>query len=278
MKRLFFLRLSTKQLEGLLTNSESFWQPKFGSLIKCLQELFAVVIVFWQGHNVFASMLGQTGRQNQEIRADGIQSGETPILGKTQALEPVNDVGSKEDGLEKSDVGGPVGGWDLSQRIIVNQFTDVPFDVGSKGIEEINPPGSGLKIGDKDMVDVFFILEQLQLSGFLRIFRDGAADNHKTMFPGRMAMDFFVEFCVLPTIFERSELAGLRPGFDLGIFLGHDDVSAFLSVKELRSSLAVKPGIHSELDAESMNVFGYLGQADSKEWNDPCGRCSVAWA
>ena len=71
----------------------------------------------------------------------------------------MNDVCSKKEDLEESDVGGPGVCRDLAQGIVVEEFPDILLHRGSGLVEQIRPPRADFEVGDKDVVDVLFVLE-----------------------------------------------------------------------------------------------------------------------
>lgn len=154
------------------------------------------------------------------------------------------------------------------------------FDVGPDRVEAINPPGTGLEVGDKDMVGVLGVLEQSQLLGLYGIFRDGPASNHKAMLLFPLLVGFDPKLAHLPSVFELGKLADLGFGLDhlVSAFLDDNDIAAFLPIEEFHRLLAVIPGIHAKADTRSGNGLGRLGQADFEEWDEPRGGGRVAWA
>lgn len=236
------------------------------------------MIIGRKSHAIFDSMFGQIGRQYQEIGANRIEGGEAPVFGKTEAFEPMNDIGSKEKDLEKRNIGGPISGRDLGQGIIVGQFADLFFDIGPERVKEINPPSSRLEIGDKDMIGVSSVLEQSQLCGFGGIFRDGSAHHHKAVFVFPFFVGFDPEFRHLPAIFEWGELAGLSFVLNgmVSAFLDDNDITAVFSVDEFHRFLAEEAGVHTESDTSSRNRLGYLGQTNFEKGNDSSGRGRIA--
>lgn len=225
------------------------------------------MVVVWEFNNVFFVLTHQSGRQNQEIGANGIECGKAPILGQAHAFEPVNQVGCKENRLEESDIGCPVFCRDFGQRIIVDQFADMFFDIGSERVETVDSPRAGFEVSDKNMVGIFFILKERELLGFGGIVRDGAPDNHETVKFVPLVMDFVPKLCHFPTIFQFLETARLGSGFDRRILFGYDDILAASSVEKCHRPFAVETRIHTESDAGSSNVFGDFGQTHDEKSN-----------
>ena len=81
------------------------------------------------------------------------QSGGDYVLrGKTQPLEPMDNVVSQPQHLKKGRIGDSVLGGDLCQGIILEKFADILLDGGSFGVKLPDPPGMGL---DKGVVSFF---------------------------------------------------------------------------------------------------------------------------
>ena len=157
---------SRERVAGLLAKTEFSREFQIGRVLKSLPELFAAGIIARELENIFVACINHPRREHQEIGAEGFQSGGAPVLGKAQSPEPVNEVAGKQDGLKVRDIGNPIAGWNFGQGVVVNQFADVFFDVGSKRVKQVDPPGAGFQVGDKNMIDVFFVLDQFELFGF----------------------------------------------------------------------------------------------------------------
>lgn len=264
-------------MKRLLANSEFLGQAEFVDLSERRQEFFLVVVIVRKLDDILFLCAHQLGWQDQEIGADGVERGEAPIVGQTQSLEPMDDVGGEENHLKERYVGRPVSRWDFGKRVIVDQLPDMFFDVGSNRIETINPPRIGFEVGDEDVIKVLLVLEQSQLLGFFWVLGDRAPHYYKTVLPCRIVSDFLPELSSLPAIGQFLKLAASGPVFDIGVFLRYDDVFAVLAVEKFHGPLAIKPRVHPEADARSRNVCGCFGQTYFEKRNDPSAGGRVAW-
>ncbi len=78
----------------LLANSENSSKPEFFDLLQCGSELelFLIMMVVGQHQDVLAPLVGEFGRQDQEVRTNGIQRGVEILLGQAEPLEPMHQV------------------------------------------------------------------------------------------------------------------------------------------------------------------------------------------
>lgn len=83
---------------------------------------------------------------------------------------------------------------DFAQGIIVKKFPVVLFYRFPGIVKQIHPPGRHPEIGHEDMINIFGILEQSKLFGFLGIFLDRTPDYDKPMRALPFLMDIFGEF------------------------------------------------------------------------------------
>lgn len=234
------------------------------------------MVVVRKFDNILFVFAYQPGRQHQEIGTDSIQRGREVLRRQTESFEPMNDIGGKEQDLKESDVGRPRLCRDLAQGIVVEEFSDVFLYRGSWPVKEVHPPGTGFEVGDKDVVEIFFVLEKSELLGFCRIFWSGTADHHKAMELFPLVVDFLPELPYLPAILEPLKFAASSPILEVRELLGHHHIAASRAVEEPYHSAAVEARIHSEADAASGDLLGYFGQADFEEGDNPCGSDGVA--
>jgi len=122
----------------------------------------------------------QFRRNYYEIGPDGLQGCGEVLFRQAQPFEPMNDICGKEKNLKEGDIGYPAVGGYFAHRVIVEKFPDVFLYGRSWSVEEIDPPGTHRKVGDKDMVDILLVLEEFGLSGFLRVFRNRMSYHHKS--------------------------------------------------------------------------------------------------
>src|SRR3989338_6844949 len=276
VKTLFLTLLPTMPAEKLLAKTKIPGQTQFLNPVQSLLELFAVMVIFGKQQDILTAMFCQFGRQNQEVRANCIQSGHQVLFGQTQPFEPVNYICGKQKQLEERHIGFPGVAGNFAQRIIVNEFAIVLFYSGSGIVKQIHSPGRHLEIGHENMINIFGIFEQSQLFGFLGIFRDRAPDYDKPVWAFPFLMDIFAEFPSLPAIAQFLEPASPRSGFDSGIFLGYDDISAPHIVEEPDYPLAVEPRIHPETNPAFGDVLRGFFQANLQEGYCSGGRGNVA--
>ena len=218
------------------------------------------MVIVRKSDDIAAGFLYQFRRYHYEIGPDCLQSCGEVLFRQTQPFEPMNDIDGKEKYLKESDVGYPAVGGYFAHGVVVKEFPDVFLDGGSWSVEEIDPPGAHRKIGDKDMVDILFVLEEFGLSGFLRVFRNRMSYHHKAVFLFPGPAHLLPEFAYFPASANGLKLAGPRPSFDSGILLGGNYIATFCTVQETNRTAAVVSGVHPEPDAGSGNGFGYLFQ------------------
>src|SRR5262245_36676765 len=115
----------------------------------------------------------------------------------------MNDIGGKEQDLKESNVGRPRIGRYFAQGIVVEEFADVFLYRGSWIVKQIDPPRADFEVGDKEVVDILFVLEQSQLLGFCRVFFwSGTAQYHKAMELAPFVIDFLPELSHLPAVLK----------------------------------------------------------------------------
>ena len=267
---------TTRPIEQLLAKTEILGQTQFLNFEQGLLEFFAVVVILGKKQNVLMPAIAQFGRKNQEIRTDRIQSSHMVIFGQTQSFEPMDYIGREQKQLKKRHIGFPGVAGNFGQRVIVKKFAVVLFDSSSGIVKQINPPGRHLEIGYENMINVAGIFEQIQLFGFLRIFRDRAPDYNESVRAVPFLMNVFEEFPCFPAIAEPLEPASLCSGFESKVFLGHDDIPATHIVEESNYPLPVESRIHPEANAISGNLRRSFVQAYLQELDGSGRRSSVA--
>ena len=104
------------------------------------------------------------------------------FFGQTKTLEPMQQVVSKEEQLEESDIGGPGLSWNFVERQIIEQFAYGSFDVGSLQVIIPNLPRVNLQVGDEHRIAVTPVPEQCQLFNFLRVDRQRSPYGDETAF------------------------------------------------------------------------------------------------
>lgn len=234
------------------------------------QELLLVMVVVRKFDNVLLVLAYQPGRQNQEVGANSVQSGREVLRRQTESFEPMNDIGGKQQDLKESNVGCPRIGRYFAQGIIVEEFADVFLYRGSWIVKQIDPPRADFEVGDKEVVDILFVLEQSQLLGFCRVFWSGTAQYHKAMELAPFVVDFLPELAHLPAVLKSLKFAAPSPLLEVRELLGHHHIAAPAVVEKSNHAAAVKARIHPKTDATSGNRLGYLGQADFQEGHSSC--------
>jgi hypothetical protein len=143
----------------------------------------------------------------------------------------MDDIVSKEQNLKEGYIGNPVVGRNLAQGIIVEKFPDILFDGGSLGVKPPDSPRMGLRIGDQDMIGIFAVFEERELSGLDRVFGDRTSYHDKSMdfFP---AMGFVLKFPHFPSIAKRFETTGSGSRFDRGILFGNYGIANSFLVEQ----------------------------------------------
>ena len=170
------------------------------------------------------------------------------------------------DAGQEGDIGHPVLGRNLAQGVVVEQFADVFLDGGALGIEPPDPPRMGSQIGDQNMVGILAILEEGQLLSFHRVLRDRAAHDDEAMRVLPM-QGLVTKRAGLPSLSELAKATLPSAGFDGGVLLGHDRITAAQAIQELHHPLAETSGVGSEAEARASNVLRDLGQAELQEGN-----------
>jgi len=278
VKTLFLTLLPTMSVEKLLAKTKIPRQAQFLNFAQSLLELFAIMIILGKKQNILMAAIGQFCRQDQEVRANRIQSSHPVIFGQAQPFEPMDNVGGKQEQLKEGHIGFPGFAGYFAQGVIVKEFAVVLFYRCPGIVKQINSPGRHLEVGHENMINVFGIFEQSQLFGFLGVFRDRTPDYDKPMRAGPFLMDIFGEFPRFPAIVESLESTPPRSGFDSGIFFGYDDIPASHIVEESDYPLTVESRIHPEANPASGYVLRRFGQANLQEDHCSGGRGSIARA
>ena len=125
-------------------------------------------------------------------------------------------------------------------------------------VEEIYTPGTHLEIGNKNMVDVGFVLEKRWLLGFFRVFRNRPSYHYKPVFLFPFPANLFLKFPYLPTILKGMKPAGVRSPFDVGILFGSNHITASSAVQESDHPAPVISRVHSEPQCGIWQWFGVL--------------------
>ncbi len=268
---------STMRVEKLLAKTENFGQTQFLDFLQGLLEFFALMKIFRQKQNILTAVPGQFGRQKQEVGTNRIQRGPEIFSGQTKPFEPMDNIGREQKQLKEGDVGLPGIAGNFGQRIIVKEFAVVLLYSSSGIVEQIHAPGRHRQIGHENRVDVFGILEQSQLLGFLRVFGNRTSNHDKPMRGIPFLMNVFEELADFPAIVELLETASLRSGLDGGIFFGHDDVPAARFIEKSDNPLTVKSRIHSKTNPSSGDIPGRFGEANFQKADCSRGGHRIAW-
>src|SRR5260370_1283363 len=158
-----------------------FWQAQSFNLPRCIQENPSVMIILGQLQNVATSMLGQFCGQGQELVANRFHGYPGVFLGQTQTLKPMNQIVGQQEQLQKSYVGHPLLRRNFVQRERMEQLADGSLHVGARLISFPNSPRLQIEIGHKDRIGVAADLQQSQLLGLLRVFRQRPSHHHDPM-------------------------------------------------------------------------------------------------
>jgi hypothetical protein len=257
-----FDHFSYDEKESSFAKTKISGQAQLFYFLQRSQKLLLVMVVVRKFDNIFLVLAYQPGGQHQEVGTNGIERGSEILRRQTKSFEPMNDVGGKEQDLKESNVGRPCLCGDLAQRIVVEEFSDVFLYRGSWLVEEIDAPSADFEVGDKDLVDILFVLEQSELLGFCRILWSGTADDHEAMQFAPLVVDFFPELSHLPAVFEPLEFAASSPLLEVRKLLGDHHIRTSRAVEEPYHTAAVETGVHPQADAASGDLRGYFGQAD----------------
>ncbi len=118
------------------------------------QELVLLVVTPGEQQDISVVPVGELGQQHQIIGTNLIWGGMKILPGQTQPFDPQNQVEGEQNNLKESYIGRPVVGRDLGQRVIVEQFADVFFDVGPLVVKEPHPPWAGFQVGHENVIGV----------------------------------------------------------------------------------------------------------------------------
>lgn len=231
------------------------------------EEILFVGIVPWQLYNVLLVGTNESRRQSQEVSTYRVHRGGMVFSGQTDSFEPVDEVEGEEQQLEEGHIGGPFLSGDFSQGVVIKEFPVVFFGGGTQVVEEIGAPRTGFQIRHKNVIDIFPILEEFQLLGFLGIFRDRPPHDNEAVrgFPFVRLIEKLGGF---PAVAQRTKF-----GFQHGLaqrttLLGHDDIAASLFVEEFGDEPAVESRIHAKTNPTPSHLLRGLGQTDLQERNN----------
>src|SRR3989338_8279678 len=124
VKKPYFLMLSTKQLHNFSTNLCKF--ELFYFLDSLIEELL-MNIARRQFELISVSRINQSGRQDQQFPAQGLQGSTTPFFWQAESFEPIDKVVSQEYQMKVDLIGQEAVGGNLSQREVLFEFSDVQF-------------------------------------------------------------------------------------------------------------------------------------------------------
>lgn len=188
----------------------------------------------------------------------------------------MNNICGKKKKMKECHVGCPTVCGYVAHGVVVKQLPNIFLYSGSWSVEQIDSPSTDFEVGNKDIVNIFSVLEKSQLFGFLGIFWDRTPYHYKTMFPFCLVLDLFPKLSYSPTVAKGMEFAGLCLLFDIGICLGYNRISTSCNVEEFDHPRSVESRIHPEPNTGSGNSLGYLGQADFEERNSSCRSSCIA--
>ena len=241
---------------------------KWGELLDLSQSVLEgvpEVIVFGQLQAIPVLRFHQPPGDDQELAAHGLQGG-GPVRGRqAEPPEVVHHVEGEEEKLEEGHDGDPVGGRNLGQRVVGEQFADVLLDPRPRSIEAPDPPGVGPQVGHQDVIGVLRVREERELFRLDGIGGDGPADHHEAV-GGLPTPRLILELSHLPAGAQRGEAAAAGQALDGGILLGHDGVAHPLAVEALDEALAEEAGIiAAHADPRASDPRRDLGQAHPEE-------------
>jgi len=188
----------------------------------------------------------------------------------------MNNICGKEKNLKEGYVGRPVVRGNSAQRIVVKQFADVLLYGCPRPVKKIYSPGTEFEVCYKNMVDVFLVLEKLQLLHLLRALRKRTSYHHEAVLHFLLVMNLLPKFSCFPTILQGMKFAAFRPRFDIWILFCHDHITTSCTVEKTDQSAPVKTRVHSKPDAGSRNCFGRFRKAGFDKRNSARGTYSVA--
>ena len=88
------------------------------------QELRLVIILSRKNQDVFSALTDKLARKNKELMTQGFDGGSQFVFRQAKPLEPMHEVVSQKQQLEKSNVSRPALGGNFVQRQISEQLAD----------------------------------------------------------------------------------------------------------------------------------------------------------
>ena len=162
--------------------------------------------------------------------AQGLQRGRVQLGGKTQPLEPVDDVVGEQEEVEVGFVGEEVSGRDAAQGVVAFELADQEFDSRAVVVQAPQLQRLQRQVGDEDLIVVAAHLEQGQLRARLLGLRP--ADDDEAIRP-RSAHGTVVEFGGFHAGTHPLVVQLAQPTFDGSSQPRHDDKAPPLGVDPL---------------------------------------------
>jgi hypothetical protein len=208
---------------------------------------------------VSSSSVNQARWQGKQISAQSMQGNRVPLLGQTQAFEPVDQIVSQQNQMKMNLIGQEAVGRDTSQGEAFFEFPDIQFASGSWLVEMPYSFRAQCKIGNKCMIKIIFEFPERKLIFLFFGFGLGTANYNEAMRffpivrlvgkPGR-----------LPTAFPEGMIAK-----DLNLFLnrlghfGYDYVTSPFLVERLDKLVVEESGVGA--DTDTVEIFGNFPSA-----------------
>ena len=85
---------------GLAANSEFFAEPQPVDDLERMEKLFFEGVPTRQLHDVFLIRPDESGGQGEEVGSNGVHRDRVIFAGETNPLEPMHDIGGKEQQLD----------------------------------------------------------------------------------------------------------------------------------------------------------------------------------
>ncbi len=233
------------------------------------QEALPVLIIAGQLQHVATAMLGQFGWQHQELLPNRLDGGLPIFLGQAQTFEPMDQIISQQQQLQKRDVGQPFVRGDFVQRKVIQQFPDGTFHIGTPAIGFPYHPGLQVQIGHQAGITVAALGEERELLGFLRVFGQRATDHNEAVF-GRPALRLETKFCHRPTAGQLLETRVLGQGQIAFGFGANNNIAAARLIQIVHQPARKETCIGQPTNTAAGNRRGHFLQTPRHQ--GPCSR------
>jgi hypothetical protein len=130
-----------------------------------------------EARSVFSA--DELSRHQQNLLAQGLESGVLELWRQTEALEPIDQIVGEQQQVKVGFVGQEVMTGDMAECVISLELANDQFDTGAVVVAAPEVERLQRQIGDQDLVVVAAELEQCQLLG--RLLGLWAANDHEAI-------------------------------------------------------------------------------------------------